>query len=136
MQSVPSTEPVPAALRRWFVFHCVADVAFAVPMFLVPEALLVALGWTEVDPAMTRLVAAALFGIGLESWFGRNAGRDAFVQMLTLKVIWATAATVGLVWSAVSGGPPALWLFAGIFAAFLGLWASWRTSLLRSTAPG
>jgi hypothetical protein len=56
---------VPPSARTWFVIHFVADVLFAVPLFFFPETTLSLLGWTDVDPAATRLVAAALFGIGI-----------------------------------------------------------------------
>ncbi len=61
-------------LRWWFVVHFVLDVVAAVPLFVTPTQLLGWLGWNAVDPISTRLVAAALFGIGIESYLGRNAG--------------------------------------------------------------
>ena len=47
-------DTVPRALRCWFVVHGVVDWVFAVPLFLFPEALLRALGWTVVDPMAAR----------------------------------------------------------------------------------
>jgi len=54
---------VPSSLRTWFVVHSIADIAFALPLFLAPHWTLTLLGWHAVDPIATRLVAAALFGI-------------------------------------------------------------------------
>jgi hypothetical protein len=126
--------PVPKALRAWFVVHCVADLAVAVPLFFAPEAFLGALGWTEIDPAASRLVAAALFGIGIQSYLGRNEPRDAFRAMLNVKVIWSSVATAGLVWFQVTGGPPLGWAFVATFAAFHVLWVYWRRQLARVSA--
>ena len=58
---------VPSSLRSWFVVHFVADIVFALPLFLAPQWTLTLLGWRAVDPIATRLVAAALFGIGIQS---------------------------------------------------------------------
>lgn len=122
---------VPAGLRRWFVVHFVADMVFALPMFLAPVRFLRTFGWTCVDPIATRLVAAALFGIGIQSLLGRGEDRATYRAMLTLKVIWSSTATLGIVWSIVQGAAPMAWLFAGTFAAFCALWSYYRVQLSR-----
>jgi hypothetical protein len=113
---------VSEALRRWFVVHFLADIAFAVPMLLFPVATLGAFGWTTIDPLMTRLVGAALVGIGVESLLGRNGSVESFRTMLRLKVMWSLAANVGIALSIAQGAPAMAWLFQGIFALFSGLW--------------
>lgn len=123
---------VPPALRTWFVIHFVADLLFAIPLFVAPAALLSLFGWTQVDPAMSRVVAAALFGIGIESLLGRNASAESFRTMLNLKLIWSSSATVGIAVSALQGSPPAAWLFAGIFGSFFFVWLYWRVRLGRA----
>lgn len=117
---------VPAGLRSWFVVHFVADMIFAVPLFLAPRTILGLFGWTEIDPLSTRLVAAALFGIGIESLLGRNADRATFRAMLNLKLIWSSTATIGILWSVLEGGPAMGWVFVAIFASFFTLWATYR----------
>jgi hypothetical protein len=120
---------VPRALRRWFVVHFVIDWLFALPLLLIPEAFLGALGWTVVDPMAARGVAAALVGIGTQSLLSRNAGAIVYRDMLSLKILWSSTATLGFAWTALTAGPPIGWLFAAIFALFSGLWAYWRTRL-------
>ncbi len=124
---------VPLALRRWFVVHFIADVVAAVPLFVAPVWILGLLGWPAVDPISTRLVAAALFGIGIESYLGRNASVDAFRAMLNLKVIWSATAALGVLWSQLEGGPPAGWGVFAIFAGFHLVWLRYRL-LLREEA--
>jgi hypothetical protein len=126
MQKAPE---VPPALRAWFVIHFVADLLFAIPLFIAPRAVLTLLGWHEVDPLATRMIAAALFGIGIQSWIGRNESADAFRGMLNLKVIWSSTATVGIAWSIVQGSPPMAWGFVAIFGGFCGVWSYWRMRL-------
>jgi len=128
---------VPAALKSWFVLHCVGDLIVALPIFVAPSEILGLLGWQAVDPFATRLVAAALFGIGVESWLGRNAGRETFKGMLQLKIVWSGFATVGLAWSVIEGGlryPGVGWMLVGVFAVFHVLWWYWRIRLERTSA--
>lgn len=127
----------PASLRTWFVVHFMADVVFATPLFVAPRSFLGLLGWTSVDPVATRLVAAALFGIGIQSLLGRNEGAEAFRAMLNVKIIWSATATLGLVWSALDGGPPFAWAFVAVFATFNAVWTYYRVRLgsAASSAP-
>lgn len=125
---------VTTTLRRWFVVHFILDMAAAIPLFIAPTQLLGWLGWPTVDPIATRLVAAALFGIGIESYLGRNAGVEAFRGMLNLKIIWSAAAVLGTLWSQLEGGPVAGWGVFGIFVAFNLLWVRYRIALAGSRA--
>ena len=130
-------QDVPSALRAWFVVHFIADIVFALPLFFAPAVVLTWAGWQHIDPISTRLVAAALFGIGIESLIGRNANRESFRAMLNLKVIWSAMATAGIAWSMADGahGRPLMgWLILGVFAAFHVLWLYWRLRLRGSDA--
>jgi hypothetical protein len=120
---------VPSALRRWFVVHFWADILFALPLFVAPRWFLGSLGWTAVDPIATRLVAAALFGIGIQSLLGRGEDPPTFRALLNLKIIWSATATLGIVWSQLEGGPALGWAFAAIFAGFNVLWVRYRLAL-------
>ena len=123
---------VPKGLRQSFVVHFWADMIFAVPLMIAPQFLLEKFGWQEVDPFTARLVAAALFGIGIESFLARNAERETFIGMLNLKIIWSFAAILGIAWSLAEGAqdaPLMAWLLLLIFAAFNLLWIYWRKRL-------
>lgn len=127
---------VPNALRKWFVVHFIADILFAVPLFLFPVYFLTQLGWQTIDPYATRIVAAALFGIGIESFLGRNADRQTFVNMLNLKIIWsgATILGVGLAMIQSTQAPAAIhWMVLAVFVTFHILWIYWRIALRQST---
>jgi hypothetical protein len=116
---------VPVALRRWFVFHFVADIAFAIPLFFFPETFLGNFGWTHPDPALARVVAAALIGIGTQSLIDRNASLQSYKSLLGLKMSWSLSAALGLLWSALTVGPPTVWGFFATFMAFNALWTYW-----------
>ncbi len=123
--------PVPTALKKWFVAHCIIDLAFAIPLFFFPELFLALLGWPSFDPITTRLVAAALFGIGLESYLGRNANSEQYRGMLRLKIIWSAFATLGILMAMLGlpERPLVGWMLAVVFAGFNGLWLYWYRKL-------
>ena len=118
---------VPNSLRTWFVIHFVMDMLTGIPLLFFPEAVMPLLGWTTVDPIATRVVGAALMGIGIESYLGRNASIEVFRAMLNLKVIWSSSAILGIGLGIWKGGPTAGWLFMGIFVIFWVVWVYyWR----------
>jgi len=125
---------VPPALRTWFVVHFVADIAFALPLLFFPEPFLRLFGWEAVDPVTSRLVGAALVGIGGESLLGRGADLPSFRTMLRLKILWSGTAVLGFVLSIVQGAPWGAKLFLGIFVAFAGLWNYWARRLASISA--
>lgn len=128
---------VPNSLRTWFVIHFIIDIAIAIPLMFAPVFLLKQFGWETVDPVTARLVAAALFGIGIESYLGRNAGIEAYQGMLNLKIIWSLAAVIGLCLSLFQGSTQALaviWALVLVFAGFNLVWAYWRKQLGKSLA--
>ncbi|MDT8380591.1 MAG: hypothetical protein RQ739_17045 [Desulfotignum sp.] len=123
------SKTAPNTLKHWFVAHFIADVLFAVPLFFFPHQSLTFLGWHTIDPFTTRIVAAALFGIGIESFLGRNADAQTYKNMLNLKLIWSGAVILGimLTFLQIRGGLPAVqWLILIIFVAFHTLWWIWR----------
>jgi len=119
-------------LKFWFIIHFLADVFIALPLFFFPVRLLQIFGWTIIDPIMARLVAAALFGIGIESYLGRNADRNGFVPMLNLKIIWSFFASLGLllsIWAGLFENLTIGWGIFVIFGLFHLLWVYYRIKL-------
>ena len=120
---------VSSSLRTWFVIHFVADVLFAIPLLFFPQTILNLFGWGTYDPIMSRLVGAALMGIGAESLLGRNASKETFQGMLNLKVIWASCALFAFGAGIAEGAAPIAWVLMGIFAIFWVVWVYYRLKL-------
>lgn len=131
MKDTDKNSPIPSALRRWFVIHFAVDILFAIPMMVAPVWLLGLFGWTEIDPFMTRLGAAALFGIGIESLLGRNAGAESYRNLLALKIIWSFGAVVGAAWTLLQypESPGMLWGVLVVFLGFNLVWVYWYRQL-------
>ena len=123
---------VPRGLKLWFIAHFVVDVTFAVPLFIMPRQFLLFLRWTMVDPITTRMAAAALFGIGIESFLSRNKGIESYQSMLTLKIIWSSAAIIGLSIALIEGnfGLPVMGAsLLAVFLLFNLVWIYWLRRL-------
>ncbi len=124
----------PISLKRWFIIHFAVDLIFAIPLFFFPVYFLNLIGWQAIDPFATRIVAAALLGIGIESFLGRNANIQTYKSMLNLKIIWsgATIAGVGLsIYQNPQVSAPIYWVLLTIFIAFHLLWVWWRLKIVR-----
>ncbi|MAG60334.1 hypothetical protein CL619_00965 [archaeon] len=119
----------PVQVRNWFKLHFVIDMIFAFPLFFAPVSFLGFFGFETVEVNLARLVAAALFAIGGMSLWMNRGSYDSFMVMLRLKLLWSAAATLGLVWGALEGGPKSLWLFAIIFAGFFCVWQWWYVKM-------
>ena len=125
---------IPTSLRTWFTIHFIIDIIFAIPLLLIPVAFLSILGWTTVDPYAARLVGAALMGIGIESYLGRNAGVEAFQGMLNLKIIWSATAVLGTIATMLTYERPwGVWLLLAAFIPFNIIWVYYRLKLRGET---
>lgn len=118
--------PLPPGLRTWFVVHFAADMLFGIPLLFFPEWTMGLLGWSPIDPIASRVVGAALMGIGIESWLGRDSSAEVYRAMLNLKVIWSSSAIIGIGLGLWNGGAAAGWLFLAVFMVFWAVWVYYR----------
>ena len=115
---------VPRSLEHWFVIHFIVDVLFGLPLLLAPEWTLHLFGFPAVELLTTRLVGAALLGIGGVSLIVRqkSSSREVYNTLLSLKLIWSWAAILGIFMTILETGQKVLWLFLLIFVFFFLLW--------------
>lgn len=129
-------EAVPKTLKKWFIAHFIIDMLVAIPLFLFPVASLELLNRNDIDPLATRIIAAALFAIGITSYIGRNASLESYKNMLDLKIIWSGSVVAAILFTVVQNDkfmtvPESLILFLFIF--FNIVWISWRLNLTKSS---
>lgn len=125
---------VPGKLKVWFIVHFALDISFAIPLLLVPIQFLTLLGWKTIDPIASRLVAAALLAIGTESLVSRNSSLDSYKAMLTLKIIWSSAAIAALLLGLLNGGFDNVYIgvsILSIFVIFNIVWSYWYLKLIK-----
>jgi cation transport ATPase len=116
-------------LKKLFILHFLVDYIIAIPLMLAPRASMAMIGWQGAEPVVTRLVAAALLGIGGISFITRNADAAAYRHMLTMKLLWSGAAIVGLILSLIEGAPVATYAFLATFIMFFGIWLFFRLKI-------
>ena len=97
---------------------------FGIPLLFFPAWLLGLFNFSTSTPelVMARLVGAALIGIGGTSLFNYNKTKESYNIMLTLKILWSTAAVIGLLISTFMGAPKTIWIITITFAVFSGIW--------------
>ena len=117
---------VPSSLRRWFLIHFVVDMLFAIPLIVSPVWFLRLLGFGVVEPFTTRLVGAALVGIGGVSLAAHKAGVETFNALLTLKILWSFSAMLGIILTLMQGGPKVGWFILGMFFVFSVVWVYYK----------
>jgi hypothetical protein len=128
----PQTNHVPQALSTWFVIHFFTDILFAIPLMIAPNWMLSLVGWQTIDPFTARIAAAALFGIGIESYLARNASAESIRSLLNLKIIWSLSVVAGISLSLLEGAqgrPFFAWVTLFIFTSFNLIWIFWRRRL-------
>jgi hypothetical protein len=120
---------IPKSLKRLFIIHFLVDISFAIPLMIFPGEFLTFLGWETVDPFSSRLVAAALFGIGGASFVTRNKSLESYESLLDLKIIWSLAAIFGTLLNLIQGAPFFGWVILAIFTMFSAIWIYYRIDL-------
>ena len=76
-----------------------------------------------------QLLGAALFGIGIESFLGRNATARTYQNMLNLKIIWSGAVILGMIITFIEQPDEFAfihWVVLSVFVIFHLLWVVWR----------
>lgn len=121
---------IPSSLRIWFKVHFWVDMLFAIPLLIFPEWTLDLLMLSAESTVAARLVGAALIGIGGNSLLMNAAGREYYLTMLRLKMLWSGAAIIGLGLEAIANPSPSVVSLLGIFVGFTGLWHFYHAKLI------
>ena len=120
---------VPHSLKIWFVLHFILDFLFGLPLLFFPTSFLHLLRWPNVDVFSARLVGAALIAIGGISFLKREEGIESYHTLLSLKILWASAALFGIFITIVQGFPMIGWFPFILFALFLIIWIYYKLKL-------
>ncbi len=80
---------------------------FGIPLLFFLEKVMPFLGWVPINPTASRIVGAALMGIGIESWLGRDDlvlsflyfGWCGSITEITLRDFIVGATRLGFTWS-------------------------------------
>tara|TARA_Y100000310_G_C20154837_1_gene566414 strand:- start:197 stop:577 length:381 start_codon:yes stop_codon:yes gene_type:complete len=120
---------VPPSLQKWFIAHFIVDMIFGIPLLFFPFWTLNLFGITITTSVTARLVGAALIGIGGASFFAKEKSIESFDILLTLKILWSSAAIVGLLISIFIGEARILLTIVFVFALFWCVWIYYKRRL-------
>ncbi len=120
---------IPKALRTWFFIHFLVDIFFSIPLLFFPAWSLRLLGFIVIESLTTRLVGAALLGIGGISLLSYRQGKESFNVLLTMKIIWSISAIIAISLSLAEGVPPFVLVILALFAFFSAVWIYYKIQL-------
>lgn len=93
-------------LRVTFLIHLLVAFVFGLVMFASPALWSRIANYAPIDPTVTRVLGAALLGLGFSSWLGYRARRweevRITVEMEIEYTVLATVALLYLLWAGVA----------------------------------
>jgi hypothetical protein len=110
---------IQSGLKTTFLVHIIVGAIFGLINLLVPEAW--SLGGVLVkEPAMYRLVGAAILGYAASSWWAyKETAWEKVKIVVQMEIVWTILATLALLWGLLFAGLPALlWVNAVIMGGF------------------
>ena len=111
-------------LRTLFAVHALVSGILGALMLLIPGRLLTGLGWSPIDPIVSRLLGAALLALSWSSYRGWRASEWRRVAILVeMEAIYTILACVGLLRHLLfARWPFYVWLVFVVYAAFAVAW--------------
>jgi len=107
-------------LKATFLVHFVVAAAFGLVFMLTPELFGSLADWPMQEPAVYRLVGAAMLGYGASSWFSLKRSSWAEVRIVVLaEIVWTGLGALVMLWGMLYAAlPPFGWVNTCILAAF------------------
>ncbi len=112
--------PISSGLKTLFLVHFILALIFGLGYLFIPEEFLGLLAWKVQEPAVYRLLGAALLGFATTDWFCYKAVSWEQVKIVVLmELVWPTlGALVSLFGLLTNAFPPAGWINFVILAGF------------------
>jgi hypothetical protein len=117
-------EDMPKLLKITLIVHIVLAVMFGLPLLGMPGRFLSFFGWAPVDPLISRILGAALLGLGwLDFRTLRLNSRQAAQPVIEAGTVFCGLASAGLLWH-VKGSywPWMVWIVLATFIILTALW--------------
>ena len=112
-------------LKITLIIHIVLAVLFGLPLLAAPGRFLGLFAWAPIDPLLSRVLGAALIGLGWLNFCAlRQNSRAAAQPVIEAGLLFNGLAVAGLVRNmAGSSWPWVVWSLLGLFTVLTILWA-------------
>ncbi len=107
-------------LKITFLVHFIVGLVFGLLYLLIPEVWGNLIGWPTQEPAVYRLIGAAVLGFAASSWLAyREAAWEKVKIVVQAEIVWTILGTLVMLWGLIFAGLPAIgWLNAVILGGF------------------
>lgn len=107
-------------LKITFLVHLIVGAIFGLIYLLIPEVWGNLIGWPTQEPAVYRLVGAAVLGFATSSWLAyRETAWEKVKIVVQAEIVWTILGTLVMLWGLIFAGLPAIgWLNAVILGGF------------------
>jgi hypothetical protein len=111
---------ISSGLRTTFLVHFVVALIFGLIYLLIPGAWGTLINWPIQEPAVYRLLGAAMLGFGTSSWLAyRETAWDRVKIVILMEIVWTILGTLVMLWGLIFAGLPAFgWVNAVLLGAF------------------
>ncbi len=119
------------SLRITFILHTIVSFVFGLALLIIPGRFLNLFGWAPIDPLISRMLGAALLGLGWGSYRGWRANTwDEVEFLLQVEAAFTVLASVGMLRHLlIASWPWYVWMVFAFYAIFA---VSWVYHLVRS----
>ncbi len=119
------------SLRITFIVHTIVSFVFGLALLIVPGRFLDLFGWAPIDPLISRMLGAALLGLGWGSYRGWRANTwDEVEFLLQVEAAFTVLASIGMLRHLLIASWP--WYVWMVFAFYAVFGVSWVYHLVRS----
>lgn len=111
---------IPSGLRTTFLVHFVVALVFGLIYLLIPGVWGTLINWPIQEPAVYRMLGAAMLGFGTSSWLAyRETAWERVKIVILMEIAWTILGTLVMLWGLIFAGLPAFgWVNAALLGAF------------------
>jgi hypothetical protein len=111
---------ISSGLKITFLVHLIVGAILGLIYLLIPEVWGNLINWPVKEPALYRLIGAAVLGFSTSSWLAyRETAWEKVKIVVQMEIVWTILGTLVMLWGLIFAGLPAIgWLNAVILGGF------------------
>lgn len=111
---------IASELKTLFLVHFIVAALFGLTYLLIPETFGSLVAWPIQEPAIYRLIGAAILSFAVSSWLAyKETSWDSVRIVVQMEIVWTALGTLVTLWALLFAGLPVFgWVNAVILAGF------------------